>query len=705
VGGIGWYRQHFTLPASDTGKKVRVVFDGSYMETTVWINGVEVGRNLYGYSPFGFDLTPHLKPGGQENVLAVKVVNEGKNSRWYSGSGLYRPVHLEVTNPLRVALWGLAITTPEVRPDQAMVKVRVELVNSSPATDAIVQVRILDSHGRVVATSQTNCPVSEKSTMTELNTVVQNPSLWSPDSPALYQAIVTLSQRGQVEDVASTQFGIRSLAWNAEQGFLLNGETIKLRGGCIHHDFGALGAASFPQAEERRVATLKAAGYNAIRCSHNMPSTAFLEACDRLGMLVIDEAFDMWNVPKNPEDYSRFFKDNWRHEVDDMVRRDRNHPCVIMWSIGNEIPERFDASGAAMARQLADHIRAMDSTRPVTAAFNDVSEKADTFLAALDICGYNYSPKHFEPDHARAENRVMFTTESFPKDSFAYWSYVTRLPYVIGDFVWTAWDYRGESAIGHTVPEGNQSTYLLGWPYNDAFCGDFDVCGFVKPQGLYRQVLWGARPVAMLVEDLPPGHHSKPDMWGWRDELPSWTWPGWEGQPRVVRVYARGDSVRLLLDGKKIATQPIDGELTAAFSVPYEPGTLTAEVLKDGELIAKDQLVTADAPVALRLTVENATIPADEQSIAFVKIEAVDARGHLVPFADNRVRVSLEGAGILIAFGNGDPRNIGSVQEPTQKLWRGQAQVIVRSNGARGRISINAESDGLKSARTMIDVR
>jgi beta-galactosidase len=442
-----------------------------------------------------------------------------------------------------------------------------------------------------------------------------------------------------------------------------------------------------------------------------MPAASFLEACDRVGLLVVDEAFDMWNQGKNPQDYSRFFKKSWPRDVDAMLCRDRNHPCVAMWSIGNEIPKRFEPAGAATAKLLADHIRSLDSTRPITAAFNDPSEKGDPFFSALDICGYNYAPKAFQRDHARLPQRVMMTTESFPKDAFEYWAEVTRLPCVVGDFVWTAWDYRGESAIGHTVPEGETSSYLLGWPYANAFCGDFDVCGFVKPQSLYRQVLWDVRPVAILVEDLPPGRHTKPDYWGWRDEQPSWTWPGWEGQPRLVRVYAKGDQVRLLLNGKEIATQPIDEQLTATFTVPYTPGALAAEVQKNGKTIAKDLLVTADAPAALRLTMENRGFVADAQSVVFIDVEAVDGHGRLAPLADNRVHVSLSGTasltdrrvsrtgGTLAAFGNGDPRNVGSVQQTTQNLWRGRALLVVRSNGSHDRIHIEATADGLETAK------
>ncbi|MGP8238336.1 MAG: sugar-binding domain-containing protein [Limisphaerales bacterium] len=705
VGGIGWYRRHFTMPSSDQGKQVRVVFDGAYMETTVWINGVEVGRNQYGYSPFGFDLTPYLKPAGEENVLAVKILNQGMNSRWYSGSGLYRPVHLEVTGPLRVAPWGLSIRTPAVTPDEARVNVQVELLDSGPAVDATVLLRVLDAHGKAVASCQTNCSVSTAGAVTALSVAIAKPSLWSPVSPALYRAQVSVLRQNETVDLTETSFGIRSLAWNAEHGFQLNGQTIKLRGGCFHHDHGPLGAAAFPLAEERRVKILKAAGFNAIRCSHNMPAASFLDACDREGVLVVDEAFDMWNESKNSRDYSRFFKDDWQRDVDAMLQRDRNHPCVVMWSIGNEIPERFDASGAVTAKLLADHIRSLDSSRPITAAFNDPSEKGDLFFSALDVCGYNYSPKAFERDHARLPQRVMMTTESFPKDAFEYWAAVQRLPCVIGDFVWTAWDYRGESAIGHTVPEGETSSYLLGWPYANAFCGDFDVCGFIKPQSLYRQVLWDIRPLAILAEDLPPSRHTKPEYWGWRDEQPSWTWPGWEGQPRVVRVYAKGDEARLLLNGREIASQPIDAEFTAIFTVPYEPGKLKAEALKNGKIIATEQIHTADAPVAIHLTIENPTIAADDQSIAFIDVEAVDAGGRLAPLADNRVRVAVGGGGILAAFGNGDPRNVGSVQQPAQNLWRGRALLIVRSNGSHKRITIEASADKLAPARAAITVR
>jgi beta-galactosidase len=633
------------------------------------------------------------------------VVNQGSNSRWYSGSGLFRPVHLEVTSPLRVAPWGIAITTPDIDAAHAVVKVRVELLNASEAADALVRVHLLDPRDHTVTSGEASCAVPRSGATADLSLTVNKPSLWSPSAPVRYRARVFVIAGGKTVDETSASFGIRSLAWNAEQGFLLNEQPIKLRGGCFHHDHGSLGSASFAAAEERRVAILKAAGYNAVRCSHNMPAATLLDACDRAGMLVIDEAFDMWNQSKTPRDYSRFFKEDWRRDLDAMVRRDRNHPCVVMWSIGNEIPERFDAAGADTARALADHIRAVDASRPVTAAFNDVKDAADPFLSALDISGYNYCPNSFEPDHRRQPQRVMFTTESFPRDSFTYWSRVETLPCVIGDFIWTAWDYRGEAAIGHTLDEGDSGSYLRGWPNYNAFCGDFDVCGFVKPQGLYRQVLWDSRPVAILVEDVPPGEHTSPDYWGWRDELPHWTWPGLEGHTRTVRVYAKGDRVRLRLNGKEVGVQYIDPQYTATFHVNYAPGELAAEVLKGGNVVTKERLVTAGEPVALRLTPECHAIPSGAEHIAFIAVTAVDAKGALVPIADNEVRVSLTGAGRLAGFGNGDPRNTASVQQPEQVLWRGRALVVVRADNRGGTLTVEAAAGGLKTARTSMKIQ
>lgn len=696
VGGIGWYRLRFSMP--DNGRHVRLVFDGSYMETRVWLNGHELGSHSYGYSPFGFDLTPHLNPSGEENVLAVRVANLGKNSRWYSGSGLFRPVRLEVTGALSVAPWGIAVTSSNVTPERASVRVRVDVANAGAEAQTVVRVRLVDEHGVTVGSNETSQFVPAAGATMLMDIDLSSPRLWSPTSPVLYRAIVTVLAGNTVTDEATTTFGVRSLTWSSEAGLLLNGKPIKLKGGCIHHDHGPLGAASFARAEERRVELLKASGYNAIRCSHNMPSSSFLEACDRLGMMVIDEAFDMWNQPKNPQDYSRFFKDHWREDVESMVRRDRNHPSVIFWSIGNEIPERGDALGASTAKSLADYIRALDPTRPVTATYNGVSESADPFFDALDICGYNYSPDSFEPDHRRKPQRVMFTTESYPRDSFLYWSRVEQLPYVIGDFVWTAWDYRGESGIGHANPEGESGSYLMGWPWNQSNCGDFDSCGFLKPQGLYRQVLWGTRPLAILVEDAPNGKPTRPDLWGWRDEAASWTWQGSEGRERTVRVYAKGEKVRLLLNGREVGVTEINAESIALFKTPYQPGTLVAQVInKDGASTGEEKLITAGKPTLFRLTADRPIFSASRDSITYVSVEVVDANKTLVP-TNFPITVTVSGQGALEAFGTGDPTSTASVKSETQTLWGGRGLAIVRASGRSGKVALQVKAPGIPTA-------
>jgi len=704
VGGIGWYRNYFRLPATNAPDRVSLCFDGCYGETTVWLNGIELGRHHNGYSPFRLDLPKKLLRAGAENVLAVRVVNQGDNSRWYSGSGLFRPVRLEVKPAISIRPGSVSLLTPSVSPAVAQVDTRVELDGTAVGLPVTMRVRLLDPAGHLVGVGDVRCAPAADGAHANVILALPHPALWSPESPRLYQAEIALLVRDRVADGISTTFGIRSLHWSATEGLSLNGTSIKLRGGCIHHDHGPLGSASFAEAEERRVATLKAAGYNAIRCSHNPPSGSLLDACDRAGLMVIDEAFDMWNQPKTPQDYSRFFPADGEADLAAMIRRDRNHPCVIMWSIGNEIPERFDPAGAATARRLAGVVRAMDTSRPVTAAVNNISEKADPFFAALDICGYNYNPGGYEPDHRRVPGRIMFATETFPRDSHACWEKVLRNPWVIGDFIWTAWDYRGECAIGHTLAAGKAGTYLLGWPNVNAFCGDFDVCGFVKPQGLYRQVMWGARAAAILVDALPVGGRSEPDYWGWRDELPSWTWPGLEGCPRTVRVYANGDRVRLLLNGQEVGVRDVDAARVAAFEVVYRPGELVAEVLTRGRVTHQTRLVTAGAPARLVIRPEKPSLPRGSAHIGFFDLEAVDAEGNLVPDAGATVSLAVEGPGFLTAFGNGDPQNVGSVQQNTQRLWRGRALAVVRATDEPGVVTIRATSPGLPEARLQVPV-
>ena len=451
VGGTGWYRKRFSAAAVPADGQVEIVFDGVYMNSDVWLNGGLLGNHPYGYTAFAYDLTPHLRTG--ENVLAVRVRNDGRNSRWYSGSGIYRHVRLNTTGSVRVPLWGIFVTTPEVSKDNASVKVAVRIENrAQSAQDVTVRIRLVDSKNASAGTRDARQSLAAGgSAEVEQAFTVAGPQLWSMEVPQRYRAEVELLVGGKTTDTAATSFGIRKVEVDAERGLRINGESLKLKGGCMHHDNGLLGSCAIDRAEERRVELMKAHGFNAIRTSHNPPSSAFLDACDRLGMLVLDEAFDQWERQKNPQDYHLYFADWWQRDLSAMVLRDRNHPSVIMWSIGNEIPERAQPRGVEIAKQLTEHIKTLDRTRPITAAINGGrgGDGLDPAFQYLDIGGYNYQVNSYESDHARHPNRVILGTESFPRQAYPSWQPVEKNSFVIGDFVWTGMDHLGESSIGN----------------------------------------------------------------------------------------------------------------------------------------------------------------------------------------------------------------------------------------------------------------
>jgi len=485
---------------------------------------------------------------------------------------------------------------------------------------------------------------------------------------------------------------------------------VKLKGGCLHHDNGPLGSATIDRAEERRVELMKAYGFNAIRTSHNPPSPAFLDACDRYGVLVMDEAFDCWAQGKNSDDYHLYFKDWWQRDLESMIRRDRNHPSVILWSVGNEIPERADASGVAICEQMIPVIRQLDPTRPITEAICEFwdhpgrkwTNTAPGF-APLDVGGYNYQWRQYVPDHEAFSGRIMVGTESFPNDVFDNWQAVLAHPWVIGDFVWTGWDYLGETAIGHAVLDNENTT--TGFPWFNAWCGDVDICGFKKPQHYYREVIWGAARVNLAVHaPIPPGRHENVSGWGWPDERQSWTWPGSEGKPLDVTVYSSCQSVRLELDGKEIATQPVD-KMVARFKVPYQPGELRAIGLTDGQSMASASLRTAGEPAEIRLTADRASIRADRNDLAYITVEIVDQHGTVVPNAAIPVHFTVTGAGELVAAGSPAPNDAASFHLPVHKTYQGRGLAILRPQGGSGKITLKAEAAGVKAATIVVQTR
>jgi beta-galactosidase len=749
VGGTGWYRKRFAALTIPAGRHVSVLFDGVYMNADVWLNGHHLGDHPYGYTGFEFDLTPHLSRDG-DNVLAVRVRNEGRNSRWYSGSGIYRHVRMSVTGDVCVPLWGVFVTTPTVSRDAATVVVAVRIENrGDSAREVAVRTRLLDSTGTSVATGdkkQTVAAGGEAAVEHRLD--VKSPQLWSTGTPRLYNAEVELAADGRIADRITACFGIRKVEVDAERGLRLNGEPLKLRGGCMHHDNGLLGSAAFDRAEERRVELMRANGFNAIRTSHNPPSPAFLDACDRLGMLVLDEAFDAWERGKNARDYHLYFNDWWRRDVDAMVLRDRNHPSVIFWSIGNEIPEFATPRGIELAKQLSGYVRQLDPTRPVTEAINALFARGpiDAAFESLDVGGYNYMRRQYESDHERHPARVIVGTESFPIEAFENWKLVEKHPYILGDFVWTGMDYLGEIAIGCAqlsqptmfdvppdllppgltlpAPGGNPPTggpanplgdflpagtsfLTLEYPWFNAYCGDIDIIGETKPQLWYKRVIWGLSKLEMAVQrPVPEGRKEQLSMWGWSDELKSWTWPGYEGKTIRVRVYSTGDRVRLVLNGKELGVKAVSAEtkLTAEFEVPYEAGELKAIALQNGVEIANLTYRTAGRPAKLRLHADRTAIRRTRGELAYVTVEVLDEGGSLVPDAAVQVQFAIAGPGELAASGSANPKDVESFRNPKPRTFHGKCLAIVRPAGQAGTIALRAEAAGLPPASVAVNV-
>ena len=687
--GKGEYRKTFATPNADI---VKLHFEGVYQKAEVYVNGQKAGQHHYGYTPFTVDVTKYLNKDKKKiNEVVVKVDNsEQPNCRWYSGSGIYRHVWLETKPALHIAENGVFVTTPEVSAAKAKMQVEVTVQNESQADrNATV----------VVGGSQLMVAVKAGESKTVSTTLyVNNPRLWSPESPTLYEAKVELKENGTTIDNATAKYGIRSFSFDAEKGFVLNGKPLLINGTCVHHDDGVLGAMAFDDAEIRKVRQMKEAGFNLIRTSHNPTTRAFLDACDSIGMLVIDEAFDGWRTQKNPYDYSTVIDSCYREDIHAMVLRDRNHPSIICWSIGNEVIERKDIRVIQTAKLLKQAILDCDTTRPVTealCAWDSDWEIYDPHFDVLDIGGYNYMIFKHASDHQRNPKRVMWQTESFPRDAFKNWAVVNDFPYIVGDIVWTGLDYLGESSIGRYYYEGErpgEHWFDGGFPeWHGAYCGDVDITGWRKPISHYREVLWhNDTPLYMAVKE-PDGYHGKilGTSWSVWPTWESWTWPGWDGKPVEVEVYTRQPEVKLYLDDQLIGTKQVsrDTEFKAVFSVPYKAGTLRAEA--GGESVI---LKTAGEPARLRLTPDRTTMTADGQSLTFITVEVVDKQGTPVPEAAISCEAIVKGAGTLLAFASADLKDTEPYTSPHVKTWKGRALLVVRSAQKKGSVSVSIRS-------------
>ena len=657
-GGKGEYRKTFKTPDADV---VKLYFEGVYQKAEVFVNGQKAGQHAYGYTPFTVDITPYLNKASNLNEVVVNVNNsEQPNCRWYSGSGIYRHVWLQTKRKQYIDEWSVSVATPDIH----TVNIKAEVVMADGSRKPI-----------------------------EKTLHVEQPHLWSPGDPYLYTT--TIEAEG---DVLPVTYGIRTIEYSAEKGFVLNGKPILINGACVHHDDGVLGAMAFDAAEIRKVKLMKEAGFNLIRTSHNPTTRAFLDACDSIGMLVIDEAFDGWRTQKTTYDYSTLIDSCYRADIQAMVKRDRNHPSVICWSIGNEVIERKDIRVITTARQLKQAILEEDQTRPVTEAlcsWDSDWEIYDPHAEVLDVVGYNYMIHKHATDHQRDPRRVMWQTESFPRDAFKNWALTHDHPYIVGDIVWTGLDYLGESGIGRYYYEGERpgEHYVDGGQpdWHGAYCGDVDITGWRKPISHYRETLWKESQDLYMAVREPDGYKGKIKETAWSvwPTWESWNWIGWEGKPVEVEVYTKAPEVKLYLNDKLVDRKIVNRETAfkAVFQVPYKAGTLRAEA--GGKSVT---LTTAGAPARLRLTPDRRVITADGQDLAYVTIEVVDSKGNVCPDAAIPCEAIVKGQGSLLAFASADLKDREAYTSPKVTTWKGRALLVVRSTQKNGRAQVSIKS-------------
>ena len=712
VGGEGWYKKTFTLTAAQARQLVSIYFEGVYNQSHVYINGREVNFNPYGYSSYRVDLTPYLKPAGQENTLLVKVQNLKNNTRWYAGSGIFRHVWLLTTPRCHLDDWGTTVRADQVEGTTGKVSVSTTVNNeTSKRAKGKVTIRLMDNDDNIVAQGTAPYRIApQRESRVSLDLNVANAHLWDLDSPYLYRAEIVMDKQ---KDRLTIPFGIRTLRFSAQDGFQLNGKSVLLRGGCVHHDHGLLGAASWDKAEERKVRLLKAQGYNALRCSHNLPSEHFLNACDSMGMLVMDECFDQWErfEGKNADDYHLYFPQYHTQDMSTMLRRDINHPSIIMWSIGNEIPDRGSERGIEISRELTTMVKDYDkSARATTNASNSWEMKSsgvegwDNWSARawsyVDVAGYNYQYGHYKTDHEVYPDRIIVGTESYPREAGPNWDLVESQPYVIGDFTWTAMDYLGEAGIGNANFVGNND-FFQKWPWFNGWCGDIDLIGQKKPQSFYRDVLWHRAPITMAVEQ--PFTHERVSGWGWPQEHQHWTWPEYnDSSPMNVHVYSRASLVRLYLNGKLMGETKPDRNYRAAFTCGYTPGLLRAVNVENGRETDAFELTTTSKPAAIRLTADRNNYTSSGTDLAYVTIELVDARGRVITSnSSEKVSISVSGSGSLLAAGTASPTDMASFRSTTPTLFEGRALAIVKTTNQPGDIMITVSSKQFSQTLTL----
>lgn len=713
--GIGWYRKEISLPLSQKEKRISIYFEGVYMNAEVFVNGKLLGKRPYGFSSFSYDITPYVKFGAI-NTIAVKVDNSfQKNCRWYTGSGIYRHVWLLSSGQVHIENWGTIIRTTQTGNSQSKVDIETSVVNKTERKKSIdLKIEILDKHKTVQAVNRVSVIVPANGTKkVSLNAILKNARLWTPSTPNRYTASISIVESNKILDKLRIPFGIRTIEYSAQTGFLLNGKEIKINGGCVHHDNGALGAAAYDRAETRKVEILKSSGFNAVRTSHNPPSETFLYACDSLGLMVMDEAFDGWREAKNKYDYSIYFDEWWQNDIAAMVLRDRNHPSIIFWSTGNEIIERKKPGAVKTGQSLVRLVKTLDPTRPVTSAMTtwDKSWKEfDPLFSVHDISSYNYQLHRASSDHLRVPDRVILQTESYPRDAFANWKIVTENKFVIGDFVWTAMDYLGESGIGRYFYNGETEGQHYDrdiYPWHGAYCGDIDLMGNRKPISFYRDMLYNSKNKLFLAVKEPDKYYGeiKETLWSVWPTWESWTWPEHEGKNIEVEVYSKYPSVKLYLNGQLVGEKPTgrDQQFKATFILPYQQGELKAVGISSGKELEQRFLKTAGKVKRINAKADRKLISANGQDLAYIQIALTDSNGTVQPCDDRYLNFDIQGPATILAVDNADLRDADAYQSKYRKTWKGKALVILKSDKNKGKIRLKISSEGLEDS--FIDVQ
>lgn len=761
-GTVGSYTKTLDIPSQWKDDKIYLHFDGVMQNATVEINGSVAALHHYGYTPFQVDITPYVYYGESNRLTVTTNASMQPNSRWYTGAGIYRTVDLVHTPRLHVKANGIFTYTKRIEyhnqiPTEAYIAAEVTVMNDTLEDHLVKVVASLTADNPETNTITRSTSVLVKAgseALAVLPITVKNPMLWDAEQPHLYLVKAQIEDMGvfrtrqcpvegaPMTDSDTVLFGIRTVTADSTHGLLINGKEVKLKGGCIHHDNGILGAVSLYDSEYRKLKKHKEGGYNAVRLAHNPPSAVLLEACDRLGLYVFNEAFDAWGMAKQPGDYNQHFHKHWQEDMSAFILRDRNHPSILFWSTGNEIPERGGLSdGYTLSAKLAEYVRSLDSTRLITNGMctywsglddktmlenleqmSDANDKKDTsweerseaFIGPLDVVGYNYMEDHYEIAGELYPERVIVGTESFPMQIDYIWDLVERLPYVIGDFTWTSYDYIGEAGIGKSLfvePDSTETeapSHSSQYPWRLANDADYDINGNLMPQGSYRRIVWGCQETSLFSYD--PECFGKTELisrWGWPGVRANWNFVGFEGSPVQVVVYSAAEEVELLLNDQSLGKQAAGkaNRYTASFSITYEPGLLEAISYHNGVQISRTSLQTPGAPASIRLCAEHTTLLADGNSLAYVSVEIVDADGNLVTDAALPLTATVQGTATLAGFGSANPITEENYTAGSFTSYRGQAMAVIRSGYEAENAVLTVSCENMEDATIIFTIK